>query len=98
MLLATLMVAMMASDSLLDSNSPNRYSRIDGAVMLSLFLIFFVVTTRVALAQRKGRKHKDPFIQEVVKEQEEENPLPWYLAIAFTMIAMVTAICSAIRR
>ncbi len=92
MLVATLLIAVLASDALLGGMAPNQYSRLDGSLMFGLFVIFFVITLRVALSQRKGRKHKDPFIQDVLEEQKGEKPLPWFLATIVTLGGLVGVI------
>jgi cation:H+ antiporter len=90
MLVATLLMVVLAADQVLGGTGDNAFSRIDGALMAGLFVVFFVVTWRVAMGER--RISKDPFIKEAVEEQSEEKPLAVGPAILCTVAGLVAVV------
>lgn len=70
MLGATALAILLGSDWML-GNTPDRFGRIDGVVLLIAFVAFLYVTVRNALKARRD----DRFMQEAEEEQEESVAL-----------------------
>ena len=75
----------LGNDVYLDGSAANRWTRIDGCILLLFFCIFLYYTTRQALAARPA----DPFIAEVKAETAQQVPQPLGIEIAKTLVGLV---------
>lgn len=77
-LLAVVLLAILASDALIDGQTFSVLSRIDGLVLLAFFVIFLYYT--FGLTRRGEDKHS---------EAEKVEKMPWFKALIFVLLGLI---------
>ena len=83
-MLATTGLAIILTLDFLAGGATNRFSRIDGVILLVFFAGFLFFTTRAALKDRR----KDRFLQETEQDQKREKEMHWGPATLLTLAGL----------